>query len=407
MSVVTGHVRLLRTLLCAPHRSRYRNVSHVSLLGPISARPLRVLIVDDEPANLRVLASYLRDGKLEPTTASNGHQALALFPSLAPDLVLLDLMMPVIGGLEVLERMREDPELGETPIVMMTGFSDRELRVRAFEHGADDVLEKPLDPDVLLARIGTLLRLKVSRDDLKASHAALTRQNEELERAQREQRELTEFIVHDLKGPLTGIVANTEWVYEQLSRSDIGYLSALEDVLSSASRLRTMINDLMAVSQLERGTFPVRRSSVVMGPLLQRVTRDFSRAAELRQIKLSAPPSLDVAVELDVDLIQRVIGNILENSLRYTPEHGRVAVDAHVEELLEIEIKNSGPAIPKIERDLIFEKFRRGSGAGLANGNAGLGLYFCKRAVEAHGGHIEVVETPDYPTCFLIRLPAA
>jgi signal transduction histidine kinase len=330
-----------------------------------------------------------------------------MFVTLAPDLVLLDCMMPEMDGLEVLRRIRRHATLGETPVVIMTSFPDQRLRVSAFEHGADDVLEKPLDPDVLLARLGTLLRLKVSRDELKASHAELTRQNQELERAQREQRELTEFIVHDLKGPLTGIVANTEWVYEQLAGSDTGYLSALEDVLESASRLRAMVNDLMAVSQLELGTFPVHRSSVIMGPLLQRVTRDFSRAAELRQIELAQPPNLDVEVAVDVDLIQRVICNILENSLRYTPEHGRVAVEAHVAGELEIEIKNSGPPIPKLERDLIFEKFRRGSGAGLAHGNAGLGLYFCKRAVEAHGGHIEVVETPDYPTCFLIRLPAA
>jgi signal transduction histidine kinase len=164
---------------------------------------------------------------------------------------------------------------------------------------------------------------------------------------------------------------------------------------------------LMAVSQLERGTFPVRRSSVVMGPMLRRVTREFTRAAELRQIELSAPTDLAVSVEVDADLLQRVLGNILENSLRYTPEHGRVTVNAQIEGELKIQIKNSGPAIPKPERDLIFEKFRRGSGAGMGHGNAGLGLYFCKRAIEAHGGQIEVVETPDYPTCFLISLPAA
>ncbi|HET9932639.1 MAG TPA: hybrid sensor histidine kinase/response regulator [Polyangiaceae bacterium] len=376
------------------------------LLGSISSRPLRILVVDDEATNLRVLSSYLKDANLEPTAVGDGRAALDVFPSLAPDLVLLDLIMPELGGLDVLVGIRQHPALGETPVIVMTGFTDRQLRLEAIEHGADDVLEKPLDPDVLLARVATLIKLKLSRDELKASHAALARQNDELERAQREQRELTEFIVHDLKGPLTGIVANTEWVYEQLSRQESGYLGALEDVLSSASRLRAMINDLMTVSQLERGTFPVRRRTVAMGPLLRSVVRDFSRAAEQRQIELSAPHECEVDVEVDVDLIQRVLGNILENSLRYTPERGKVALDAHLAQKLEIEIKNSGPPIPKFERDLIFEKFRRGSGAGLTHGNAGLGLYFCKRAVQAHGGDIQVVETPDYPTCFLIRLPA-
>lgn len=377
------------------------------MFGRISVRPQRVLVVDDEATNLRILSSYLKDARLEPTAVANGRAALDLFPSLAPDLVLLDLIMPELGGLDLLARIRKHPTLGETPVIVMTGFTDRQLRLRAIEHGADDVLEKPLDPDVLLARISTLLKLKASRDELKASHAALARQNEELERAQREQKELTEFIVHDLKGPLTGVVANTEWVYEQLSRERSDHLAALEDVLASASRLRSMINDLITVSQLERGTFPVRRSTVAMGPLLRRVARDFSRAAEQRQIELSAPHEFELDMHLDVDLIQRVLGNILENSLRYTPERGKVALDAHVAQKLEIEIKNSGPPIPKFERDLIFEKFRRGSGAGLPHGNAGLGLYFCKRAVQAHGGDIQVIETPDFPTCFLIRLPTA
>lgn len=377
------------------------------MFGPISVRPQRILVVDDEATNLRLLSSYLRDARLEPTAVGDGRAALDVFPSLAPDLVLLDLIMPEVGGLDLLACIRNHPTLGETPVIVMTGFTDRRLRLEAIEQGADDVLEKPLDPDVLLARISTLLKLKASRDELKASHAALARQNDELERAQREQRELTEFIVHDLKGPLTGIVANTEWVYEQLSREQREHLAALEDVLSSASRLRSMINDLITVSQLERGTFPVHRSTVTMGPLLRRVARDFSRAAEQRQIELSAPHEFEVDVDVDVDLIQRVLGNILENSLRYTPEHGKVALDAHLTQKLEIEIKNSGPAIPKFERDLIFEKFRRGSGAGLPHGNAGLGLYFCKRAVQAHGGDIQVVETPDFPTCFVIRLPSA
>ncbi|HET9959482.1 MAG TPA: response regulator [Polyangiaceae bacterium] len=358
-----------------------------------------LLLVDDEALNLSALAACLEPLEASISTAEDGHTAVRRFEESEPDLVILDLAMPGLDGIEVLRRIRSHATRYDTPVILLTGHAEREHRLRGLEAGADDYLEKPLDARVLLARANTLLRLKQSRD-------LLLIRNAELERAQREQRELTEFIVHDLKGPLTGIVANTEWVYEQLQRKELALLRALEDVLGSAGRLRSMINDLIAVSQLERGTFPVKPRKVQVGPILRSVTNGFARAAENRKIALVESPENAAFVQVDPSLIQRVLENILDNSLRYTPESGRVFIGAEVQNEIQIVVANSGPAIPEAERKLIFEKFTRGSNAGVrTTGNAGLGLYFCKRAIEAHGGDIEVIQTDEYPTCFVIRLP--
>jgi two-component system, sensor histidine kinase and response regulator len=368
---------------------------------------MRLLLVDDEPLNLTALEAFLEPLGHEIVKAHNGREALLAFERKPPDLIMLDLMMPGFDGIQVLTRVRAHPTRGDTPVILLTAHSDREHRLRGLEAGADEFLEKPIDCSLLLARTKTLLRLKESRDELAASRDALAERNGQLERAQREQQELTEFIVHDLKSPLTGIVANTEWVYEQLRSGDGSMLRALEDVLASSGRLRLMINDLIAVSQLERGTFPIERRSVVLGAMLKTVTKDFRRAAAQKEISLVEPPELTVACQVDPGLMQRVLENILDNSLRYTPRAGRVAVRAAMREELEIAVANSGPPIPVPDRERIFEKFRRGSNVASSAGNAGLGLYFCRRAVEAHGGHIDVVETDEYPTCFRIRLPAA
>ena len=104
-------------------------------------------------------------------------------------------------------------------------------------------------------------------------------------------------------------------------------------------------------------------------------------------------------------LLQRVIQNILDNSLRHTPEQGRMGIATHSDGAIEIAISNSGPPIPPSDRLRIFEKFTRIDG-GTTQGNAGLGLYFCKRAIEALGGTISVTETPEWPTSFVLRLPA-
>lgn len=368
---------------------------------------MRLLLVDDEPLNLLALEAFLSPLGHEIITAPGGREAVAAFERLPPDLVMLDLMMPGFDGIAVLKHVRAHPKLCDTPVILLTAHSDREHRLRGLEAGADEFLEKPIDCSLLLARTKTLLRLKESRDDLAASRDALRERNAQLERAQREQQELTEFIIHDLKSPLTGVIANTEWLYEQLGAGDGAMLRALEDVLSSSSRLRLMINDLLAVSQLERGTFPIERRSVSLGSMLKHVTRGFQRAAAQKDISLVEPADLSFACEVDPGLMQRVLENILDNSLRYTPRSGRVAVRAALQDELEIAVSNSGPPIPELDRERIFEKFRRGSGATNGVGNAGLGLYFCRRAVEAHGGHIDVVETDEYPTCFRIRLPAA
>jgi len=368
---------------------------------------MRLLLVDDEPANLAALEAFLEPLGHEILTASSGLEALRIFEERAPDLIILDLMMPGFDGLSALRQIRTHARRRDTPVILLTAHSDREHRLRGLEAGADDFLEKPIDGSLLLARTRTLLRLQESRNELEASRDALAARNASLERAQREQQELTEFIVHDLKGPLTGIVANTEWVYEQLRRSDGPLLHALEDILASASRLRLMTHDLIAVSQLERGTFPIHRRSVLVGSMLQAATKGFLRAAAQKNIALVGPPELPIAVEVDPGLMQRVLENILDNSLRYTPSSGRVAVRAAIDEDIEIDVANSGPPIPEQERLRIFEKFQRGTTAGSGPGNAGLGLYFCRRAVEAHGGQIDVVETTEYPTCFRIRLPAA
>jgi signal transduction histidine kinase len=120
---------------------------------------------------------------------------------------------------------------------------------------------------------------------------------------------------------------------------------------------------------------------------------------------LLPPAPIDAQLKTDRSLLQRVVENILDNSLQYTPANGRVGVGTRVNGGIEITVSNSGPPIPPSERRRVFEKFARIEPGNGARGNAGLGLYFCKRAIDALGGDIEVIETPEWPTSFVVRLP--
>jgi signal transduction histidine kinase len=168
-----------------------------------------------------------------------------------------------------------------------------------------------------------------------------------------------------------------------------------------------MIEDLLLISRLEESALQLHPEPIPLSELLREVFGEYGRRAAAKQVELLGPRRTDTHVTADRALLQRVLENILDNSLRYTPAHGRVgvAMAMRVDAAVEIAVSNTGPPIPPADRERIFEKFARGHESGESRGNAGLGLYFCKRAVEALGGHIEVTETPEWPTSFVMRLP--
>lgn len=359
----------------------------------------RILLVDDQARNLLALAALLEPLGHELLRATDGRAALALFEESPPDLVLLDFMMPGFSGVDVLRAIRAGGDGADVPVVLVTAHSDRAHRLQGLEAGADEFLEKPVDEAILLARVRTLLALKASRDELRV-------QVEALRTAQREQRELTEFIVHDLRNPLSVVHSGVEATLHHLRPDQPELRATLEDARGAAARLRLMISDLLTISRLETASFPLRMGPVRVGELLRAVAQAYAVPAAQRDVTLLAPPLPTVEVDADRGLLRRVVENLLDNALRYTPRHGRIGLGLRLADGVEISVSNDGPPIPASEAQGIFEKFRRGRGEATGMGNAGLGLYFCKRALEAQGGDIHVTATDDWATTFAIHLPA-
>jgi signal transduction histidine kinase len=254
-------------------------------------------------------------------------------------------------------------------------------------------------------RVAMLLQLKESRDELRRLNKELASQNAVLERLQRDQRELTEFVVHDLRNPLAAIWSNVEFARGRV-RGDAEISEALDDASHASGRLNTMIEDLLRISRLEESALPLRVESVPLSDLMGEIFDEYARLAAAKRVELLGPSGTSARVRADRALLRRIIENILDNSLRFTPEHGRVRVTTRVDDSVEIAISNTGPSIPPPERDGIFEKFGRVR-AGVVAGNSGMGLYFCKRATQALGGDIRITDLPEWPTSFVVRLPAS
>ncbi len=366
----------------------------------------RVLIVDDEPQNLALLDRLLAPLGHEVIRAKDGRSALAMFESRKPDLVLLDLAMPGLSGLDVLARIRAGEGDDHVPVIVLTAHKEPEHRFRGLEAGADDFLEKPADGRTVRGRVNALLQLKDSRDELRRLNEELQLRNAELDRLHREQRELTAFVARDLKGPLAGVRADIDAAKGRLqgARSDVQ--EVLGDAVSGCEQLRSMIDDLVVVSRLEDATAAPNHQLVELWDLLREVFGEYTQRAAHKHVTLVGPPRLNAWVKADRALLRRVIENILDNSLRYTPAHGRMGIATSTDDQVEITVSNNGPPIPLLERKRIFEKFARVE-ATPTDGNAGLGLYFCKRVVESLGGSIEVTETAEWPTSFVLRLPTS
>ena len=170
----------------------------------------KILIVDDEEKNIKLLKGILASEGYQLNGALNGEEALKKVAAIGPDLILLDIMMPGMDGFEVCKRLKQDESTQMIPIVMVTALDEKEYSTRAMKVGADDFLTKPVDHTELIVRVKSLLRIKTYHDSLLASYQEIAQKNEKLNALEKIKEELTHMIIHDLRTPLMVISANLE-----------------------------------------------------------------------------------------------------------------------------------------------------------------------------------------------------
>ncbi|MBM4194247.1 MAG: response regulator [Gemmatimonadetes bacterium] len=369
-----------------------------------------VLVADDAEANVELLVDQLAGLGYRSVVARSGPEALAAAIENRPDLVVLDVSMPAgdLGvpdgesGFEVCRRIKRDPRIAGTPVVFITALSDTADRVKAIEAGADDFLIKPYHRPVLVARLQALLKLKGATD-------ALEETLKRLRELQKVRDDLMKMIVHDLKAPLTSILATLEMLRE----GDFGNLAspqsrAVSDAEAKAEDLLTLIEDLLEVSKIEEQTVAIVPEPIAPAALLSEIVYDW----QLRFQQEGATATVDVSDEApvfnaDKSLIKRVISNLVQNAVNHTPGHVVLQLSArpHPKGIL-IAVQDNGPGIPAEYQELIFRKFEQVYVQHAPRvRSSGLGLTFCKVAVEAHGGRIWVASVEGEGSTFYVQLP--
>jgi two-component system, sensor histidine kinase and response regulator len=365
----------------------------------------RILVVDDNAANRALAQATLEDEGYTVVVASSGDEGISAFETGHPDCVLLDVRMPGTDGFEVCSRIRALPGGADTPIVFLTALRDVDTFDQAIRAGGDDFLTKPVRPTELVVRVQAVLKLRQMSAELREHYDLVRRQRDDLMRLQLQKERLTAFVIHDLKNPINSMDLLAQLLLRDRELSGRARESAQRIREEARSLLRLVLN-LLDISKSEEGRLEVKRSNVALEPLVSGILDGHEVDAQAAGLTLTGTVGA-LSVAVDVDLFRRVLENLLDNAIRHAPKGSEIRITAtkpgdHVE----IRIADSGPGVPPGMRETIFERFAQiESGESLATRyGRGLGLTFCKLAIEAHGGSI-CMEDASPGAIFCMRLP--
>ena len=386
--------------------------------------PARILIVDDIADNRTILGRRFQRRGFEIAEADSGRGALEMIARETFDVVLLDVMMPDMNGLEVLRRIREKHTDVQLPVIMVTGKTESQDIVEALTAGANDYITKPVDFAVALARVSTQVRSRQAEEHVRRANEALSRANEELERriaerteqlrdalaeAQAANRSKDEFLVivsHELRTPLNGMIgmgqmlARTELSDQQ--RKMVGIVNA------SADQLHGVVADLLDTLDLTAGGLKLSPETTALDKLVEEAAGVAAAKAQAKGLAFSADIGKDAAapIECDPQRLRQVLGKLLDNAVKFT-EAGEVSLRvARAADALTFEIRDTGVGFDEETARRMFRPFEQADGSLTRRfGGVGLGLAICRGLVELMGGAITAESRPGEGSVFRVELP--
>jgi signal transduction histidine kinase len=357
-----------------------------------------ILVVDDTVANLRLLTEILREEGHALRLARSGGLAMEAIRTAPPDLILLDINMPDMTGYEVCERLKADPQLADVPVIFLSALQETGDKIRAFQSGGVDYITKPFQSEEVLARVRTHLELRRQKQRLQENLEVLTR----LERLRDN---LTHMVVHDMRSPLTTIAAYLK-LLESLEAASLSAngLRFITEARLTSERLIDTVTSMLDLSRLEAGELALKRSECDLTELAGSVLAGFEPLRGARRWTLDAPPQ-PVNIRADAALVSRVIGNLIGNAIKFTSHEGRIGVHiSTADHAARVVVVDDGRGIAAGHRERIFDKFGQVESADARSG-AGLGLFFCRLAVQLHGGSIGVESEEGKGSTFWFTLP--
>jgi signal transduction histidine kinase len=340
-----------------------------------------ILHVDDDEANRFAVKRILEKSGFEVIEAALGQEGINLAKKCQPELIILDIKLPDINGFDVCRIIKKDSEIKSIPVLQTSAsFVSSEHKVTGLDSGADGYLAQPIESAVLVATVKSLLRIRNA--EKKAHEAARARE------------EILAIVSHDLRNPLSFIMLQTkvmerQLLEEKLSATELAF--KMKKINNSCLKMNRMIQDILDVSSVDQGNLRLVKTKFPIGQLMKDVITYNEEMALQSEISLllNINELEDEIIDADYDRLQQVLGNLISNSLKFTPSGGRIEITIeNKNKFILFSVKDSGSGISAKDLPHVFNRYWQGHPE--RKSGYGIGLSIVSGITEAHGGQVDI-----------------
>ncbi len=393
---------LVETYALEKDREKFLSEGDASSIQAEDMTGSRILVVDDSEMARRQINFFLKKDGYEVYEAKSGEEALWLVHEVDPELILMDVSMDGMDGMETCRRLKEDEDNSTLPVIFLSAKGERDEIVNGFKAGAIDYIVKPFHPTESLTRIRTHLRVKKLAELREKNILELKHLNKTKDRVLR-------IASHDLRNPVAAIAGLAEFLKDDCDNLSEEQKEIVDCIEEAGKSVVLLLNELLDISKFDSGHLELNREELNLCKLVHNLVPLFRGEADRKDIMLTFNCQDDLPKALiDRQQMRRVVDNLLSNALKFTPGGGTISVKVVADEKgVSLQVDDTGPGIPIEEADRLFVEF--GTTSNLPTGgekSTGLGLSICQRIVHAHKGQIDYINLPEGGTRFSVTLPA-
>lgn len=358
-----------------------------------------VLIIDDQPQNLQLAASVLNP-LYRLILADSGEKALALTSKKQPDIILLDMMMPGMSGIEVCERLKSNPNTRDIPVIFVTAKTDERDILRAYEVGGIDYIQKPFRTNELLARVAAHVTLK-------AQHENIIHLNQELSALNKQKSQLLSIIAHDMRGAMSFIDNMLDLLISDIEKTPIHELQEYMNLVKETSeKTYTMFDELLVWAKNQSEHIELVQTRVNVAEAIQKVVDQIQLQIAAKGLQITIANS-DTYIYADANMFGTIIRNLLSNAIKFSDSNQEIAIHISSNDTMaNISISDQGVGIKSEDISKVLDPIQNFTTRG-TKGEKGTGLGFdlCRNFIERHGGMVQVQSEYGQGTTITFTMP--